>query len=880
MKKILSLVLAIMMVLSMANVAFAAPEDVTDKNQIKAVDALTALGIVKGYDDGSYKPEKVVTRAELAKMLVEALGQGNLVAGSESSFKDAKGKWYDGYVALASGLELVTGYPDGTFKGENPVSYQEAVVMILRSLGYTNSTVNNGVNAYNATRYKTLAQSLGILTNVTFLAGGANRGDIASMVYNALEVDRVEPNEKGLPQKIVIGKELVQVPNSNPAVYKEEPVYETLLDKLTTKEIVAVTPNSLDPTNRAYLGNLVDLEPYMYQNIVAYLNDDDHVMFVKGSQSPTVKGTVSAMRSTDIQWINDNNGNKVKDKVLVTKSDKVVERVQWNATATINVFYNGGEYQNAPLGEFHRWSGLAGGVPGANGEFDGAEVTLVLDPVTRVVVAAVARTSNESRQVSAAYKKDATVLSIKRTVSGVTSASVINLPKAANGKVDLTKVVVKGEVTSIEDIVAGDVVTAYYAAGDAQAPTKIELVVCRDTIEGKVTKIDVNGYRVIDGEAYYTVGGVVGLGDEGEFFLDADGSIVGFTGKSMSNANYALITDLQSGLLATTNNGPTLIKDAYIKLLNKEGKTTTYNFTTTAKYVITSPTGVKGTETDVFTVANRQDQVLNVPFGTQGDYQYVVTGFNTDENGKITLIGLKQLVRNNVIPTSKVFAAADNVVIFSAYHDPNGVAGDNTFAIAKVADLRTTGVTPNYYSALNAKGEFELIIANEQLIRTDSYAIITSVEDELINSGRVQNVTAYVKGEKVVFQTAVGVTMGSGLGGRLFRLPLSNGVISSTVTTGSAMDMDVTNQPTSPFAPVMTTTTSPVNGTITTNEMRLAKGATIYVYTQSLATGGYSFTRVGDESDLSLSNSLYKFYDLDNDMSNGYEVVIINVMTR
>lgn len=847
MKKILSLVLALMMVLSMANVAFAAPEDVTDKNQQKAVDALISLGIVKGYEDGSYKPEKVVTRAELAKMLVEALGQGDLVAGSESSFKDAKGTWYDGYVALAAGLELVTGYPDGTFKGDNSVSYQEAVVMVLRALGYTNQTVNGGIDAYNATKYKTLAQTLGLLSNVTFKAGGANRGDIASMIYNALEVERVEKTEKGLAQKIVIDKEMRPVAGTgtsgDPYLYKEFPVYETLLDKLTNRTEITVSPASLDPTNKAYRGNMVDLEPYMYQKVVTYLNGNGHVMFVKSNKTATVKGSVSPMRTTDIQWVNDTAGTIVKDKVIVTKADKVVERVQWDGATTINVYYNGAEMTGATKAMFQY-----------GGTFHGQAVTLVLDANGKVV-AAIATKANDSVQIASSYK------------AGSVKVGTINLPKTAANKVDLTKITVKGEVTDIADIVKGDVVTVYYAAGNSSNPAKVVLDVCRDTVEGKITKIATDGGLVINGDAYYEYDSDItglALGAEGVFYLNSDEEIVAFAGKSISNADYALVTSVKTGSIGGT---PTvLLKEASIKLLNKEGKSTTYNFASNAKYTLDA-----GTELSVFVnPSNGQQQLVQDVINFRAN-NFIVTGFNLNDNGQITLISVETLVpRTGINPTSKVFAATDDVVIFNAYDSANPTSqsaptASDTFSVAKVEDL-IKNVNKTYYAVLNARGEFALIIADEQLLDNSQYALIRTVESELTSNGIVQRVTAYVKGEQVEYLTAAGVNVNSAVGTRnLIKLPLANGVISQTVTTSAAFVV----------TPIIQNVA--VDGTLNVNDRRLAKGATIYVFTQSTATYGYSFSRVGDESDLLLDNAEFKLYDLDNDLSNGYEVVIISV---
>ena len=81
MKKVLSIVLSLVMVICMMPVmAFAvtsnaAYSDISGEKCEGAVNVLTALGVVDGYEDGSYKPEKTVTRAEMAKLITSSFSR-------------------------------------------------------------------------------------------------------------------------------------------------------------------------------------------------------------------------------------------------------------------------------------------------------------------------------------------------------------------------------------------------------------------------------------------------------------------------------------------------------------------------------------------------------------------------------------------------------------------------------------------------------------------------------------------------------------------------------------------------------------------------------------------------------------------------------------
>lgn len=187
MKKVLSLVLALSLVLSTFafTPAFAASvDDVAGEACEDAVNVLVDLGIVSGYEDGTYKPENIVTRAEMAVLIINALALDKYIADQKSSFTDMDGYgWAEPYIAYAQSLGFINGYGDGTFKPGNTVSYDEAATMLVGALGYTADAL---VGTWPA-NYVTKAKSLGIMDDITASVGGANRGDIAIMLFNTLD---------------------------------------------------------------------------------------------------------------------------------------------------------------------------------------------------------------------------------------------------------------------------------------------------------------------------------------------------------------------------------------------------------------------------------------------------------------------------------------------------------------------------------------------------------------------------------------------------------------------------------------------------------------------------------------------------------------------
>ncbi len=110
--------------------------DVAGHPAQKEIAALAAQGVLKGYPDGTFRPDRQVTRAEFTAMLVRALELNRRAPGSpapeQPAFSDELPAWAAGDISLAARYGLVSGYPDGAFRADRPLTGLEAVCILAR----------------------------------------------------------------------------------------------------------------------------------------------------------------------------------------------------------------------------------------------------------------------------------------------------------------------------------------------------------------------------------------------------------------------------------------------------------------------------------------------------------------------------------------------------------------------------------------------------------------------------------------------------------------------------------------------------------------------------------------------------------------------------
>lgn len=144
-------VLVIVMFLSIFNISVFASKD----NGLEKVNFLKEKGIIDGYPDGSLGLEKNLKRSEITKILVYSLGDKKKaieLQGKEIPFKDVgKDYWANGVISYAKNkMNLISGYPDGTFKGENNITNAELLkILVCQKKNLNASEIKNAKWPYD-----------------------------------------------------------------------------------------------------------------------------------------------------------------------------------------------------------------------------------------------------------------------------------------------------------------------------------------------------------------------------------------------------------------------------------------------------------------------------------------------------------------------------------------------------------------------------------------------------------------------------------------------------------------------------------------------------------------------------------------------------------
>ncbi len=480
MKKFLSLVLALVMTMSLVTIS-AGAKDFTDNDKVnydEAVQVISLLGVVNGYEDGSFKPANTLTRGAAAKIICNLLltpAVADTLPANNTGFKDVPStNVFAKYIAYCANAEIINGYGDGTFRPAATLTGYAFMKMLLGALGYDAQIEGFTGNTFALNVASKIGELKLAKGNDTFVGTKAvTREEAALYAFNMLSKDMVKYASKGT--KITVnGVEIIQ--GASPAESTKNTFasvkfsglkegnkpddfgrnYKTWSYKGTTITLLA------SKADKVYYGE-VSVQK-IYKDLG--LKDIAYKFELAGNTTATVPAKVTS-GSTFYNWKAENG----KDAMTFGGMSYVVE-----------VYY-------------------------IDAAKEGEPDTVKIVPVQYLLgrVAKVTKASGLDERTVTIY---ATTDGVKNTGSAMTFET--------------------------ESFAKGDVVLY------TKATTGIQSVQLAKSIKGEVT--GAKGTKLTIGGVKYDAYEAKKPGTEGTFYLSVDNSIIGFNGKDVvSYANYAYV---------------------------------------------------------------------------------------------------------------------------------------------------------------------------------------------------------------------------------------------------------------------------------------------------------------------------------------------------
>jgi len=182
MKRLVSL--TIIIVLFSQYIVNASFIDTADKKYEIAADVVVGLGLMKSFDDGTFRGEDEVTRGEFADIIAKILSFDNV--GMLNSFNDVdEDNAYAKSIGVVSTLKIMNGDGKGYFNPNGAVSYNEAIKALICLLGYEEHAIYQGGYPFG---YLLQASKIGLTKGVDN-SGVFNRATAAQLIYNALDIE-------------------------------------------------------------------------------------------------------------------------------------------------------------------------------------------------------------------------------------------------------------------------------------------------------------------------------------------------------------------------------------------------------------------------------------------------------------------------------------------------------------------------------------------------------------------------------------------------------------------------------------------------------------------------------------------------------------------
>lgn len=689
--------------------AFAAiPEDVAGTRYEEPVQVLSALKIMIGDENGLFRLDDTIIRSEVTKMAVHAIGLDEAAEASKGTtkFDDVNtDHWANGYINIATQQGLIEGDGDGNFRPNDPISYAEAMAIMVRATGYEISAKDKGGYPNG---YITVGTSNGLSKNVTGTASDPiSRGNVAYLTTNALEVNLMEQTGYGSTIKYeVTDKTLLK---DKLKVTKDEGQIEAI-EKTSLTGTSSLSKGQLKINGKTY-GTAYNMNNLLGYNVTYYAKEtdgSDEIILALPIASKNSELVVAAdlfsqlttkNSNTAIEYYTDENSSKTATAEL--SSDYVM-------------VYNG-KYEEKN-DELLNISDKAGKLTMLDTNKDGKYDIVFVTVYENMVV----------EEISASNK-----------IVDKYSAKTLKLE---NVDYRITKGLEEIEITDLNEY---DVLSIA-ASLDNEL---YEINVTNSSVEGKVTGTDSKGVY-IDGEHFKIANNytdLITIGIEGIFYLDIEGKIAAVDTATRLSSGYAYL------IKAYTDNGKEV---SSFKLFTKTGEEVI--FEANSKIKLNGKSGVTAEDAvKALTLENGETDKQLVTYTTNAEG--LLTAITTAQDNSATgTVDINNFTKNYVLTDAEYSAAQSklgnarinsNTIIFNITNDTKNysIQTNDIFEDGQKYDAIIYDMTENYTakvvvltnSDVNATAEAPIAVVK-------SIATAVNADDE-----QTDLLAALVNGEEV-----------------------------------------------------------------------------------------------------------------------------------
>lgn len=562
-KKIVSVIVMVaMLISSFAAVSVFAADyaDVNaDNSYYKAIKVLSGLGVVKGDDEGNFNPTNDIKRSEMVALICRALGEEAVAQSSGgSSFDDvAADHWAAGYIAWGVAGNIVNGVGDNKFDPDASVKFQDAVVMVLRALGYERIAQRPENGGY-PTGYLKVASQKGVLAGASFDgAKAATREVVAQVIYNGLTTPLVDvsyyaPNPADDEYVVYDGRndtDLRTLLTYKSEIYKVKAIVnntaktdETLRKDIENPKVELNIIGTYDyawdeilnnefsktkSTIKPYAG-ATDVADYLGYTVEAYIAENDDAEWELLAVVVDSKATVSETISENFEAYTDG-----KFEYYADENDAKTTKIDTAKGDELSVYYNGSLVPDTVIENvFGSLENLL--VNYANSiTFMGPKN----DVYNKIFV-----TDYAYRQVDSVKADD---LFVKFSAKG---ALTLDAEERGNESFLYNLYDAEGNAITLAEVEEGDIFNIVAPLYDGKKEELdnvpyMDIYVTDTTVTGAVEEEIIKDVKyTIAGEVYALDSNAsVKVGDEGIFYITIDGLVYGADAASVINKNYSFI---------------------------------------------------------------------------------------------------------------------------------------------------------------------------------------------------------------------------------------------------------------------------------------------------------------------------------------------------